>query len=226
MREQKSDESVYRFGYQGQFAEEDEETGWYHFELREYDAVIGRWLVPDPYGVHWSPYVAMNNSPMNAVDPDGGCENGDCQDLTFMNGDQNLVNEINFYAELAAIGPNAIVAFRQALSLLLSSIFSFNPKLGGRFWGDGRFGPVGMILQWRDWQPGMEMVEINGSDMDPMLSLVQAIVPERPRSDDTTPTAIDPTTTDRADSGAEGLLTKAGGSSEARLNIIQEMHAA
>src|SRR5690606_41204605 len=82
MREQKSDESVYRFGYQGQFAEEDEETGWYHFELREYDAVIGRWLVPDPYGVHWSPYVAMNNSPMNAVDPDGGCENGRSEEHT------------------------------------------------------------------------------------------------------------------------------------------------
>src|SRR5690606_10547225 len=133
LRISKADEALYRYGYQGQFAEKDEETGWNHFELREYDAVIGRWMVPDPYGVHWSPYVAMNNSPMNAVDPDGGCENGDCQDLTFMNGDQNLVNEINFYAELAAIGPNAIVAFRQDWSLLLSSIFSFNPKLGVRF---------------------------------------------------------------------------------------------
>jgi RHS repeat-associated protein/uncharacterized delta-60 repeat protein len=72
MREQKSDESVYRFGYQGQFAEKDEETGWSHFELREYDAVIGRWMVPDPFGQYWSPYMAMGNNPVNLIDPDGG----------------------------------------------------------------------------------------------------------------------------------------------------------
>ncbi|GEM_PF-6648771 len=78
MREQKSDESVYRFGYQGQFAEKDEETGWSHFELREYDAVIGRWMAPDPYRQHWSPYLAMGNSPVNFFDADGGCVGGDC----------------------------------------------------------------------------------------------------------------------------------------------------
>ncbi len=42
IREQKADTSVYRFGYQGQFSERDLETGWSHFELREYDPVIGR----------------------------------------------------------------------------------------------------------------------------------------------------------------------------------------
>jgi RHS repeat-associated protein len=35
----------YRFGYQGQFAEMDEETGWNAFELRMYEPVIGRWMV-------------------------------------------------------------------------------------------------------------------------------------------------------------------------------------
>ena len=49
-------EENYRFGYQGQFAEKDEETGWNSFELRMYDPVIGRWLVPDPYRQFWSPY--------------------------------------------------------------------------------------------------------------------------------------------------------------------------
>jgi RHS repeat-associated protein len=34
----------YRFGYQGQFAEMDEETGWNAFEARSYDPVIGRWM--------------------------------------------------------------------------------------------------------------------------------------------------------------------------------------
>nr|WP_260412343.1 RHS repeat-associated core domain-containing protein [Flammeovirga kamogawensis] len=37
----------YRFGYQGDFAEEDEETGWNFFEARTYDPVIGRWMAVD-----------------------------------------------------------------------------------------------------------------------------------------------------------------------------------
>jgi RHS repeat-associated protein len=72
IREQKADESVYRFGYQGQFAEKDSETGWNHFELREYDPVVGRWTATDPYGQFWSPYLGMGNNPVSQVDPDGG----------------------------------------------------------------------------------------------------------------------------------------------------------
>ncbi len=72
LREQKADETAYRYGYQGQFAEKDEETGWNHFELREYDPVIGRWLVIDPKRQHWSPYLAMSNNPVSGIDPDGG----------------------------------------------------------------------------------------------------------------------------------------------------------
>jgi RHS repeat-associated protein len=73
MRENKSPEDVrYRYGYQGQFAEKDEETGWNHFELREYDAVIGRWLVVDPYRQYWSPYVGMGNNTVSGIDKDGG----------------------------------------------------------------------------------------------------------------------------------------------------------
>jgi len=52
IRTQNTDESEYRYSYQGQYAEKDEETGWNHFELREYDPIIGRWLVPDPMGQH------------------------------------------------------------------------------------------------------------------------------------------------------------------------------
>jgi RHS repeat-associated protein len=62
----------YRFGYQGQFAEKDDETGWNHFELREYDPVIGRWTATDPKRQFFSPYVGMGNNPINGVDPDGG----------------------------------------------------------------------------------------------------------------------------------------------------------
>jgi RHS repeat-associated protein len=75
IREQKSDESVYRYCYQGQFAERDVETGWSHFQLREYDPVIGRWMSTDPKGQYNSPYVGMGNNPVNGIDPDGGLSN-------------------------------------------------------------------------------------------------------------------------------------------------------
>jgi RHS repeat-associated protein len=71
LREQKTEETTYRFGYQGEYAERDEETGWNHFELREYDPVIGRWTATDPAGQFWSPYNGMGNNPVNGVDPDG-----------------------------------------------------------------------------------------------------------------------------------------------------------
>lgn len=61
-----------RYGYQGQYAEKDGETGWNNFELRNYDAAIGRWLTVDPYGQYYSPYVGMGNNPVSGVDPDGG----------------------------------------------------------------------------------------------------------------------------------------------------------
>jgi RHS repeat-associated protein len=62
----------YRYGYQGDFAEEDKETGFNHFELREYDPVIGRWMNVDPYRQYYSGYVGMGNNPVMGVDPDGG----------------------------------------------------------------------------------------------------------------------------------------------------------
>lgn len=62
----------YRHGYQGQYAEKDEETGYDSFELRLYNARIGRWTAPDPEGQFNSPYVGMGNNPVSSVDPDGG----------------------------------------------------------------------------------------------------------------------------------------------------------
>ncbi len=72
LREQKTDESVYRYSYQGQFSEKDLETGWNHFELREFDVIIGRWITTDIFEEYWSPYVGMGNNPVNGIDPDGG----------------------------------------------------------------------------------------------------------------------------------------------------------
>ncbi len=71
IREQKSDIASYRYGYQGQFAEKDDETGWNHFELREYDAVVGRWLSRDIARQFYSPYLGLGNNPISYIDPDG-----------------------------------------------------------------------------------------------------------------------------------------------------------
>ena len=60
----------YRYAYQGQ--EKDAETGKEAFELRLWDARIGRWLNPDPYGIHHSPYLGMANNPIGVIDRDGG----------------------------------------------------------------------------------------------------------------------------------------------------------
>lgn len=62
----------YRFGYQGQYAEADQETGFNSFELRMYDPAIGRWLSVDPKREFASGYLGMGNNPITFTDPDGG----------------------------------------------------------------------------------------------------------------------------------------------------------
>jgi len=44
----------------------------YEFELRHYDAAIGRFVTTDPYEQFASPYLAMGNNPIVSFDPDGG----------------------------------------------------------------------------------------------------------------------------------------------------------
>ncbi len=60
----------YRYDWQGQ--ELDPETGMEAFELRLWDARIGRWLTVDPYGQYNSPYLGLGNDPINGIDTDGG----------------------------------------------------------------------------------------------------------------------------------------------------------
>ncbi|MBS9464315.1 hypothetical protein KIM67_17965 [Flagellimonas sp. 389] len=62
----------YRYGYQGQFSEKDEETVHNFFERRLYDPRILRWLRPDDVRrTSQSPYMAMGNNPILYGDPDG-----------------------------------------------------------------------------------------------------------------------------------------------------------
>jgi len=60
----------YRYAFQGQ--EKDVGTGKEAFQLRLWDARIGRWLTTDPAGQYASPYLGMGNNPVIGVDPDGG----------------------------------------------------------------------------------------------------------------------------------------------------------
>jgi RHS repeat-associated protein len=62
----------YRYSYQGQYAEHDDETGFESFELRLYNSRIGRWLDSDPEGQYSSPYIGMSNNPISQSDPNGG----------------------------------------------------------------------------------------------------------------------------------------------------------
>ena len=62
----------YRYAFQGQ--EKDDETGKEAFELRLWDARIGRWLTTDPAGQYASPYLGMGNNPVSRIDPDGGMD--------------------------------------------------------------------------------------------------------------------------------------------------------
>lgn len=59
-------------GYQGLYAQYDEPTKLNSFQLRMYDARVGRWLSKDPYGQFHSSYTGMGNNPVNGVDPSGG----------------------------------------------------------------------------------------------------------------------------------------------------------
>jgi RHS repeat-associated protein len=68
----------YRYSYQNQ--EKDNETGYHNFQLRQYASLLGRWMTPDPYGQHWSPYLAMSNNPVSYIDPDGGQDCQNCGD--------------------------------------------------------------------------------------------------------------------------------------------------
>lgn len=79
----------YRFGYQGEFAEKDGETGYDQFELRLYDKRIGRWLVPDPFQQFWSPYLNVANNPITGIDPTGGL----MPDF-FYDGENNLIDYV------------------------------------------------------------------------------------------------------------------------------------
>ena len=75
---------------------------------------MGRWMVPDPYGQHASPYLAMSNNPISFVDPDGG------YDGWYQSADGGWYND-----DLWLTGsPSAIANIKQQ-STLINDPFSF-----------------------------------------------------------------------------------------------------
>lgn len=61
-----------KFTYNGKELEDEFGLNWYHYGLRFYDPVVGRWWATDPYDQFNSTYLGMGNTPINGIDPDGG----------------------------------------------------------------------------------------------------------------------------------------------------------
>jgi RHS repeat-associated protein len=105
----------YRHGYQGQFAEKDEETGFDSFELRMYNSRIGRWVATDPEGQFDSPYVGMSNNPVSDVDPDGGLAGGPGKGVGLLSKNSGYVGTRNLSA---ATGSSARAASSTTAAIL------------------------------------------------------------------------------------------------------------
>lgn len=120
----------YRYAYQGQ--EKDQETGKEAFQLRLYDGRIGRWLTTDPAHQFDSPYIAMGNNPVNAVDPDGGkCIGGDCPQGGQPSVDLGLANN--------AIANNSALTSSVDTSGFVNTVDNINNFIG---YGNTAFGAL------------------------------------------------------------------------------------
>lgn len=160
LREQKyTTAEDYRFGYQGQFAEKDPETGWNHFELREYDPIVARWTIVDPLRVGFSVYMAMSNNPINRIDRRGGCPNGDCPE-DWWNGDSGQSTtlagiEVKAYRYFGGRIFDRVTAGWEKNGLNYSTYGSINfgvyqkfksyPAPEGQGWGFNAFTPFGGV---------------------------------------------------------------------------------
>lgn len=80
----------------------------------------------------------MGNNPSSIVDPDGGCDTGDCPDPTLVNGDANLAAEANRLSELNAGRPNSWVALLEDFSAYGNSGGN-SGEIGFLFSGTGGF---------------------------------------------------------------------------------------
>ena len=76
-----------KYTYNYKELNEDFGLNWHDYGARWYDAALGRWWVVDPLleiTPDWSSYNYVENTPINAIDPDGmacaGCNNDNTED--------------------------------------------------------------------------------------------------------------------------------------------------
>jgi RHS repeat-associated protein len=129
----------WRYGYQGEYAEKDGETGWNNFELRNYDAAIGRWLSTDPYGQYASPYVGMGNNPVSFIDPDGGKDGVFTWLSGLFGGGERIKSEPRQISWKNYNGDSQVILLDEAIvnSYYGGSIRAFRPDVWDQ-WADGK----------------------------------------------------------------------------------------
>ena len=145
----------YRHGYQGQYAEKDEETGFDSFELRMYNSRIGRWMATDPEGQFDSPYVGMSNNPVSDVDPDGGFTGGPGKGLLKLKnmnsgymavaGDATRVSTISKAIGTASAGARSLIHRDQLRATPASSTFIYEWSQGSWFSAVVNYDAVNMV---------------------------------------------------------------------------------
>lgn len=62
------------YGYNGKEEQSELDLNWLDYGWRNYDASLGRWMNIDPLAettTSWSPYNYVQNTPIQAIDPDG-----------------------------------------------------------------------------------------------------------------------------------------------------------
>lgn len=128
-----------RYRFQGAYSDWEEETGWNNFDLRSYDAQIGRWISTDPYGQFPSPYEGLGNNPVNNIDVDGGWVDQVLENVTVRSSIMN----------------NAV---KEAFNSLGNAFFDWYRDANGRIKFDNdRHG-------WLDAKPGEQYLGVGGSD--------------------------------------------------------------
>ena len=175
----------YRYGYQGEFAEYDEETEFNHFQLRDYDPVIGRTMVVDPYRQFASPYMWVGNNPVSHVDPTGGKCDGcpdtpEFADARASNINYSYTKSLGAFQMLAGVEVSAGMSRERAAGFRLGiyqgqsafvnnsltrsfGVFTAHLITGSGGWAAyGKSFAFNMVKNNGDWQKSIEGIDAAG----------------------------------------------------------------
>ncbi len=101
-----------------------------------YDGRVGRWMTTDPYSQFHSPYLAMGNSSINQIDPDGGLSGDeDNDDIDLLDPQYNSLSDGNYRYSVPTVTPSGNNYTQTVLNLVggktKDAPFNTNAKLGG-----------------------------------------------------------------------------------------------